>query len=546
VGATDQTLAQSAMPGARALGATLAELIWLRSYSAPAEDYLEDAASDRRIAYGRLHATVQHWSTLFDDLKVLPGSTVAIAVADPLAFAIVFLGVISSGRWAAPVDPDAPDPALVAACRHLEPATVIADRPAPGEWSQDWIAIPPDTFDLVAARRNGDAPTEGHGAEHAPDELWSWAEEPSRRSTLGSHGGGVILLSSGTTGTPKVMAIAQRQLLHTARTIAAHHQLGATDRGFCSLPLFHINAEVVGLLATLVTGCSLVLDRRFHRNGFWALMTQRRITWINAVPAIVARLAELAPEERVPEQIRFVRSASAPLPVATLSRFEQATGVPVLETYGMTEAASQITANPLHGPRKAGSVGLATGVELVVRGDDGVPSETGAVGVVTIRGPGVVQHYLSSEHNAGFDAAGWLDTGDLGFLDEDGYLTLVGRRDDVINRGGEKVLPREIEEVLLDDPDIEAAVAVGEAHPVLGAVPVAYVVVRGVLDPASADRAQVVMARVRERCAERLGRAKRPVAYHTVGQLPTGPTNKVQRRKIRDGSVEPICTLVVQ
>jgi len=542
---TDQALREDVAPGAPARGATLAELIWLRSFTAAAQDYVEDAGSDRRIAYGALHATVRHWSALFDDLEVPPASTVAIAVADPLAFAAVYLAVISSGRWAAPIDAGAPDPALVVACRHLDPATVIADRPAPAEWSGDWIAIPPDTVDLVPAPGDRDRLAAEGGADNAPPES-PWTEEVYRLGAWGSGGGGVILLSSGTTGTPKVMAIAQSQLLHAARTIAAHHQLGATDRGFCSLPLFHINAEVVGLLATLVTGCSLVVDSRFHRNGFWALMAERRITWINAVPAIIARLAEVGPAERVPSGIRFVRSASAPLPVVTLSRFEQATGVPVLETYGMTEAASQITANPLHGPRKAGSVGLPTGVELVVRADDGRLSATGAVGVVAIRGPGVVERYLSGEHNVGIDAAGWLDTGDLGFLDEDGYLTLVGRRDDVINRGGEKMLPGEIEEVLLDDPDIAAAVAVGEGHPVLGAVPVAYVVVRGVLDAASAAGARAVVARAEKRCSERLPRAKRPVAYHAVGQLPTGPTHKVQRRKIRDGSLEPIYSLVVQ
>jgi acyl-CoA synthetase (AMP-forming)/AMP-acid ligase II len=275
-------------------------------------------------------------------------------------------------------------------------------------------------------------------------------------------------------------------------------------------------------------------------------MAARRITWINAVPAIIARLAELNPEERVPPGIRFVRSASAPLPVVTLSRFERATGVPVLETYGMTEAASQIAANPLHGPRKAGSVGLATGVELVVRGDDGSISATGEVGVVAIRGPGVVERYLSGEHNDGIDADRWLDTGDLGFLDADGYLTLVGRRDDVINRGGEKVLPREIEEVLLEDPAIDQAVALGEGHPVLGAVPVAYIVVRGARGAATAAEAELVMARAAERCRGLLARAKRPVAYHAVGRLPTGPTQKVQRRLIRDGSLDSIASLVVQ
>jgi acyl-CoA synthetase (AMP-forming)/AMP-acid ligase II len=522
-------------------GAGLAELIWLRSFSAAAGAYLEDAGSDRCLPYGDLHATVARWAALFDDLAVAPGATIAVAVGDPLAFAVVFLAVISSGRWAAPVDAGAPDGALVATCGNLGPATVIADRPAPPAWPGDWIAIPPATFDLAIRPSETDRPADR--AAQRPDELAPWSEVPRRRD---GAGGGVILLSSGTTGTPKVMAIGELALLHTARVIAAHHQLAATDRGFCPLPLFHINAEVVGLLATLVTGCSLVVDQRFSRRGFWALMAARRVTWINAVPAIIARLAELGPDERVPAGIRFVRSASAPLPVATLARFERSTGVAVLETYGMTEAASQITANPLHGLRKPGSVGLPTGVDLVVRAGDGSPSAPGEIGVVAIRGVGVVSSYLSDAHNAGIDAAGWLDTGDLGFLDDDGYLTLVGRCDDVINRGGEKVLPREIEEVLLEDPDIDAAVALGEQHPVLGAVPVAYVVVRGARAVASAGEAEVVMARAEERCRELLPRAKRPVAYHAVGELPTGPTHKVQRRRLRDDAVRAIYSLVVQ
>ncbi len=130
----------------------------------------------------------------------------------------------------------------------------------------------------------------------------------------------------------------------------------------------------MGLLSALVAGSCLVLDDRFHRTGFWELMGQRRVTWINAVPAIISRLAELRPGENVPAGIRFVRSASAPLPVATADRFEAATGLPIIETYGMTEAASQITAHPLSVPRRAGSVGLPVGVELrVVRDDSPLP-----------------------------------------------------------------------------------------------------------------------------------------------------------------------------
>ncbi len=146
------------------------------------------------------------------------------------------------------------------------------------------------------------------------------------------------------------------QLAHVASSVVECHRLGRGDRGYCSLPLFHVNAEVVGLLATLRAGAYLALDRKFSRRGFWPLIDERGITWINAVPAIISILAIEPPADR-PARLRFVRSASAPLPLASLQRFESALGVPVVETYGMTEAASMITANPVDGPRKPGRPG---------------------------------------------------------------------------------------------------------------------------------------------------------------------------------------------
>ena len=156
-----------------------------------------------------------------------------------------------------------------------------------------------------------------------------------------------------------------------ARAVAAHHRLTPADRGYCCLPLFHINAEVVGLLGTLAAGACLVVDRKFSRRGFWELIGTRQITWINAVPAIITILA-MDPPVAVPGRVRFIRSASAPLAPSALERFEDSFGIPVVETYGMTEAASMITANPLDGPRKAGSAGRPAGTEVrVVSRDEG-------------------------------------------------------------------------------------------------------------------------------------------------------------------------------
>ncbi len=207
-------------------------------------------------------------------------------------------------------------------------------------------------------------------------------------------GGGIFLCTSGTTGTPKGILLSEEQLAHVAGSVVNWHGLSQDDRGYCSLPLFHVNAEVVGLLATLRAGASLAVDRKFSRRGFWEMIAERRITWINAVPAIISILA-MEPPADPPSRLRFVRSASAPLPVAALERFERSLGVPVIETYGMTEAASMITANPLDGPRKPGSAGKAAGSQVRIAAADGVTAPAGEVGRVLIRGAGVITAYAS-------------------------------------------------------------------------------------------------------------------------------------------------------
>jgi acyl-CoA synthetase (AMP-forming)/AMP-acid ligase II len=305
------------------------------------------------------------------------------------------------------------------------------------------------------------------------------------------------------------------------------HRLSRADRGYCSLPLFHVNAEVVGLLATLRAGAYLAVDRKFSRRGFWDLINADRITWINAVPAIISILS-MDPPADPPKELRFVRSASAPLPLASLERFQQALGVPVIETYGMTEAASMITANPLDGPRKPGSAGKPAGPEVRVSLPGGGPAMAGDIGRVLIRGAGVITAYASGGRPGAFDGDGWLDTGDLGYLDADGYLFLVGRSDDVINRGGEKIYPREIEEILLAQPGVRSAAVIGAIDDVLGERPVAYVV------PDAAAVADEVEALLRTACAERLPRHKQPSEFWLVGEMPLGPTGKISRRLLKE------------
>jgi acyl-CoA synthetase (AMP-forming)/AMP-acid ligase II len=250
----------------------------------------------------------------------------------------------------------------------------------------------------------------------------------------------LIMASSGTTGPRKIIPLSEAQLLGTATAVARHHRLTPDDRGYCPLPLFHINGLVVGVLSTLVAGSTLVLDCRFSRSRFWAVAAAHDVTWLNLVPAIIARLAESPPPPAgVADGIRFARSASAPLAPGTLGRFEGRCGISVLETYGMTEAASQIAANPLDPRRRRpGSVGLGVGTEIRIVDETGHPVRHDTVGAVEIRGDQVVSRYWAATDRGLVDRparrpGGWLSTGDLGRFDEDGFLYLVGRSDDVIS-----------------------------------------------------------------------------------------------------------------
>jgi len=444
--------------------------------------FLEDARSDRAVRYGELASLAARAAALGADGAVL------VAAEDPIDFALAYLGALAAGLRVAPVAPDTSDAALATLRHQFEGTSVVVRR-----------------------------------IDELPD---AEAEASAAPETRGS----AVLFTSGSTGTPKGVELDAGQLLHVARAVAGHNRLTADDRGYNPLPLFHINAEVVALLATLVAGSTLVLDRRFHRTGFWQLMRERRVTWINAVPAILAILAKEPLD--APDGLRFIRSASAPLPEAVAAAFD---GIPLVISYGMTEAASQITATPLDGSAPAGSVGRAIGAEIEARDDDGAALPAASTGRLWIRGAGVISRYFGDVAADRFDADGWLSTGDVGSIDADGFVTLLGRSDDVINRGGELVYPADVEDVLLRDPRVREAVVVGKPEPVLGHVPVAFVVP---VDPADeqgavATDADELRAALEARAAAELPRHLRPVEITVTDELPRAATGKVQRARIR-------------
>jgi acyl-CoA synthetase (AMP-forming)/AMP-acid ligase II len=500
------------------MAASVRDLLIARAEADPDGDYLLGARDGRTLGNAELLRRVRYWAEALDGLGAPPGARVALDVRDPLTFATAHLAVIAAGRCSAPLNPEAP-PAEARRSRDvLRPALVVTDRPGrPG---------------LLVGRDDGLPQPIPRIGSPAP-------------STPPVAAGAAALLTSGSTGRPKTVLLTEPQLLHVARAVARHHRLTPDDRGFNPLPLFHVNAQVVGLLATLVAGGTLVLDQRFHRTDFWRPLREHDVTWLNAAPTILSILAA-DPVHPRPRRLRFIRSASAPLPEPLRETIVARTGVPVVESYGMTEAASQITATPLDRPRRAGSVGPVVDGELRVVDQDGHDCPPGVVGRVRIRGAGVIRRYADGAGADRFDPGGWLDTADLGHLDADRHLYLAGRADDVINRGGELVYPREIEEVLLADPGVAEAVVVGRAEPVLGAVPIACVLPRNQdnrADDDTADDADEVdedpraaaelTARLEARCVEQLARYKRPVEIRVVTGFPIGPTGKVRRAEVR-------------
>jgi oxalate---CoA ligase len=489
---------------------------WIDQHAASRGDapYLEDAAGSGTLTYAGLARSVQAWCRLLDDAGIEPGESVAIRWPEQFGYAVALAGILGAGRVAVPLDPAAPAADAARVLAVARPRAVVGD-PADGPF--------------------GDLPVLNMPNEDASSSAAPVQAPPAR--------GGIYLCTSGTTGTPKGILLDEEQLCHVAAAVASQHRLTPADRGYCCLPLFHVNAEVVGVLSALAAGACLIVDRKFRRRGFWELIEARQVTWINAVPAIITILGMDPPAVPLSDRVRFIRSASAPLAPVALRRFEESFGIPVVETYGMTEAASMITANPLDGPRKAGSAGRPAGSEVRVvtcpdepEGSLGslgslgscLPCPAGTVGRVQIRGGGVIRQYAANGRAGAFDADGWLDTGDLGHLDSDGYLFLAGRSDDVINRGGEKIYPREIEDFLLAQPGVRSAVVVGARDEVFGERPVAYVVPSGSVDePELADALHKV-------CEAELPKPKRPAEFCLMDELPLGPTGKIARRRLRE------------
>lgn len=482
---------------------------------------------------------------------VRPGHTVALCFPNTAELVVMFLAVVRARAVAAPLNPaytreelefylsDSESRLLLTGAEGGSPPAARAAAAALGiphaaatllhkDDGGDEIRI--DGLPAAPAAANGNANANANGCHHhqhrAQDDAAAVDNQPSDVA--------LFLHTSGTTSRPKGVPLTQANLAASVANIRSVYRLAETDATVVVLPLFHVHGLICGLLSSLASGASVTLPAagRFSASTFWADMRAAGATWYTAVPTIHQIILDrhASKPEPLPPALRFIRSCSASLAPAILDRLEAAFGAPVLEAYAMTEASHMMTSNPLpqDGPRKPGSVGRPVGcLEVAILDEEGARVAPGKPGEVCVRGANVTAGYKGSpEANEAAFRFGWFHTGDIGVADEEGYLRLVGRIKELINRGGEKISPIEVDAVLLDHPAVKQAVSFGVPDDKYGEEINCAVIPR----EGSAIGEDDVVAH----CRRNLASFKVPKKVFVTDDLPKTATGKIQRRVVAE------------
>jgi oxalate---CoA ligase len=486
---------------------SLAELLTDPGSSAPA---IISTSPLVVLSYRALAEQIERLSGRLRNAGLKPGDSLAIVLPNSLEFLVIFLALTHARLIAAPLNPadkldelrflmeDAQVRAVVA-----EGANVAVREAAAGLGLPIWQPR-----------------VDSRGVVELPE-----LPQGSRTSLDAPNPDDVALFAytSGTTGRPKCVPLTHANVLWSSRNIAEHYALTAADRSLVVLPLFHGHGLIGATLSTLASGGSVVVPPRFSASEFWRLFGEHRATWYSAVPTIHQVLLARADSDGAPHSgPRFIRSCSAPLAPTILTNLENRFGAPVLEAYGMTEASHQVATNPLPPlVHKPGTVGLSAEISII--DENGRHLAAKSSGEVVVRGPNVMRGYRNNpEANAAAFTDGWFRTGDIGEVDNDGYLALIGRIKELINRGGEKISPEEVETVLLQHPAVAEAAVFGVPDPKYGEEVSAAVVPRGA---ATAEQLQ-------RYCRTRLADFKVPKRIHLVSAITKNAMGKVQRRDL--------------
>jgi len=408
------------------------------------------------ISYNALYAEVSSFQQKLAKLGVTPESAVSIALPNTYEFIVAFLAAAWQRAIAAPLNSAYKQEEFEFYIDDLKSAVALVPK---GSYQKDGPAV-------RAARKYQAAIAECYwnGREVVLD-----VKEEGRLKGKGNQKVekaqpediALVLHTSGTTGRPKAVPLTHRNLTRTMKNIQATYNLTAADRTMLVMPLFHVHGLLAGLLAPLYSGGSVIVPLKFSAHDFWSDFITHKANWYTAVPTIHQILLKNPPPNPKPN-IRFIRSCSSPLSPTTFHLLESTYNAPVLEAYAMTEAAHQMTSNPLPpAKRLPGSVGLGQGVEIAILDAAGNELPQGTEGEISIRGENVTKGYLNnpSANESSFTKSGFFRTGDQGKKDKDGYVIITGRIKELINKGGEKISPIELDNVLARHPKVGEAVS---------------------------------------------------------------------------------------
>lgn len=469
------------------------------------------------LTHAALRALVDRTVASLNAMGIGRGDRVAIVLPNGPAMASAFLGV-AAGAASAPLNP---------AYRAEEFEFYLKDLSAKGLI----VEAGSDTPALAVARSLGVRIIELHADDgNIAGSFTLRSDTPAGVAALPGFAQpqdvALVLHTSGTTSRPKIVPLTQANVCASARNIREFLALSAADRGLNIMPLFHIHGLIAGVSAPLSAGGSVYCTPGFNALRFFSWMEDAKPTWYTAVPTMHQAILSRAPNNReviTANPLRFIRSSSSAMPTQVIREIETVFGAPLVESYGMTEAAHQMAANPLPPrQRKPGTVGIAAGPEVAIMDDAGRLLGPGETGEVVIRGDNVTLGYESNpKANAEAFTDGWFRTGDQGVMDADGYLTITGRLKEIINRGGEKVSPREVDEVLMDHPAVAQVVTFAIPHDKLGEEVGAAVVLR--------EGASLTERELRDFAAKRLADFKVPRKVLFLAEIPKGATGKLQR-----------------
>jgi acyl-CoA synthetase (AMP-forming)/AMP-acid ligase II len=490
------------------LAATILDLL------AGEDDRIALTAPDKpSITYKQLRQNVRELTANLNSFGIGKGDRVAIAMPNSPEMVVTFLATVTCAT-AAPLNPKYKQEEFAFYYEDTNAvALIVLD-----EGIEAALAALTSNMLVIRATSNPDGTLlfqKIGGMERSPH-----AKELTEPDDIA-----MILHTSGTTSRPKRVPIRHRNLVASARNITSAYELSAADTTLCLMPLFHIHGLVGCLLSTFASGGMLVCPNGFNALEFWKLVDAYKPTWYSAAPTMHQAILSRASRNKAIIKVnpfRFIRSSSAPLPPVIIEQMEATLNAPVLESYSMTEAAHLMAANPLPPKtRKPGTVGYGFGVDIAIMDEAGNLLEKGQLGEVVVKGANVVDGYENNpEANAKAFTSSWFRTGDQGMLDEDGYLRLTGRLKELINRGGEKISPLEVDDVLLRHPTVAEAIAFAVPHKMLGEDIHAAIVVT--------DKS-VTEQELKAHCSASLAEFKVPRQFHILDELPRGATGKLQR-----------------